>query len=70
VEIKVSYLKPLRAGRGDIVAEGEALRVGRRFAFAEAHARDHGGELVGHATSTVALTRPDHHPRQRVLPSS
>lgn len=58
IEIKVSFLKPLRAGSGEIKVEGRALQVGRRIAFAEAHARDTTGELVGHATTSIALSRP------------
>jgi uncharacterized protein (TIGR00369 family) len=58
IEIKVSFLKPLRAASGEIKVEGRALQVGRRIAFAEAHARDATGELVGHATTSIALTRP------------
>jgi uncharacterized protein (TIGR00369 family) len=58
IEIKVSYLKPLRAGAGEIAIDGRALRVGGRVAFAEAHARDGAGELVGHATTSLALIRP------------
>jgi uncharacterized protein (TIGR00369 family) len=57
IEIKVSFLRPLRAELGEVSAVGRALRVGRRVAFAEAHARDGGGELVGHATSSLALVR-------------
>lgn len=55
IEIKVSFLRPLHADRGEVSAVGRALRVGRRIAFAEAHARDGAGELVGHATSSLAL---------------
>jgi uncharacterized protein (TIGR00369 family) len=58
IEIKVSYLKPLRAGAGEIEVRGRALQVGRRVAFAEAEARDARGELVGHATSSLAIIRP------------
>jgi hypothetical protein len=29
----------------------------RQVAFAEAHARTVGGKLVGHATTSIALTR-------------
>jgi uncharacterized protein (TIGR00369 family) len=58
IEIKVSFVRPLRADGGVIEAHGRALRVGRRVAFAEAHARDAAGELVGHATSSLALIRP------------
>jgi uncharacterized protein (TIGR00369 family) len=58
IEIKVSFLSPLRAESGAIEIEGRALRVGRQVAFAEAHARDGTGKLVGHATSSLALLRP------------
>lgn len=57
IEIKVSFLKPLRAGTGVIDVHGCALRVGGRVAFAEAHARDDNGDLVGHATSSFAIAR-------------
>jgi uncharacterized protein (TIGR00369 family) len=58
IEIKVSFLKALRANAGEIEVRGQALKVGRRVAFAEAHARDQGGELVGHATTSLAINRP------------
>jgi uncharacterized protein (TIGR00369 family) len=57
IEIKVSYLKPLRADSGPIEVHGRALRVGGRVAFAEAHARDQNGELVGHATTSLAVSQ-------------
>jgi uncharacterized protein (TIGR00369 family) len=58
IEIKVSFLRSLRANAGEIEARGQALKVGRRVAFAEAHARDQSGELVGHATTSLAINRP------------
>jgi uncharacterized protein (TIGR00369 family) len=58
IEIKVSFLEPLHAGVGEIEVHGQALRVGGRVAFAEAHARDAGGRLVGHATTSIAVVRP------------
>ncbi len=57
IEIKVSFLKVLRADGGEIDVHGQVLRVGRRVAFAKAHARDGKGELVGHATTSVAVLR-------------
>jgi uncharacterized protein (TIGR00369 family) len=57
IEIKVSFLRPLRAGSGEIAVKGRALQVGHRIAFAEAHARDADGELVGHATTSIAISR-------------
>lgn len=58
IEIKVSFLSPLRAGSGELEVIGKALRVGRQVAFSEAHARNGEGKLVGHATSSIALLRP------------
>jgi uncharacterized protein (TIGR00369 family) len=58
IEIKVSFLKAVRSG-GVIEVHGQALRVGRRVAFAEAHARDGAGELVGHATTSLAVMQRD-----------
>jgi uncharacterized protein (TIGR00369 family) len=58
IEIKVSFLAPVRADSGPLEAEGRALRVGRQVAFAEAHARTPDGKLVGHATSSLAVMRP------------
>lgn len=51
----MSYLKALRVGSGAIDVHGRALQVGRRIAFSEAHARNPAGELVGHATSSIAV---------------
>jgi uncharacterized protein (TIGR00369 family) len=58
VEIKVSFLKALRADAGLIQVTGRVLRVGRRMGFAEAHARNAAGELVGHATTSAAILSP------------
>ena len=60
IEIKVSFLKPLLADAGEIEVRGQARKVGRRVGFAEAHARDQSGELVGHATTSLASNRPSH----------
>ncbi len=57
IEIKVSFLRALRADAGSIEVHGHSLRVGQRVAFAEAHARDSAGELVGHATTSFAISR-------------
>jgi uncharacterized protein (TIGR00369 family) len=57
IEIKVSFLAPVRANSGTIEVEGRALRVGRQVAFAESRARTPDGNLVGHATSSLALMR-------------
>jgi uncharacterized protein (TIGR00369 family) len=57
IEIKVSYIAPLRAESGEIEFHGRALRIGGRVAFAEAHAQNTSGELVAHATSSLAVLR-------------
>jgi uncharacterized protein (TIGR00369 family) len=57
IELKVSFLAPLHAGERTEV-RGSVLRIGRRVAFAEAHAYDAHGQLVGHATTTLVITRP------------
>jgi uncharacterized protein (TIGR00369 family) len=57
IELKVSFLAPLQAG-DRIDVRGRVLRIGGRVAFAEAHARNERGQLVGHATTTLAITRP------------
>ena len=57
IEIKVSYLRPIRAENGTLEVQGTALRIGGRVAFAEAHARSGTGELLGHATTTLAVIR-------------
>jgi uncharacterized protein (TIGR00369 family) len=58
IEIKVSFLKAVRADRGPVEATGRVLQVGRRIAFAEAHARNAAGDLVGHATTSLAVISP------------
>jgi uncharacterized protein (TIGR00369 family) len=53
IELKVSFIKPLPYDGREVIAHGKALRVGRRIAFAEAHAYDADGTLIGHATSSL-----------------
>lgn len=45
VELNVSYLSAA-PGRGDLVAEGRVLRLGRTLAVVEAEVRSEEGELV------------------------
>jgi uncharacterized protein (TIGR00369 family) len=54
IELKVSFLEPVAFDGSELEAQGRVLRVGRRIAFAEAHAHDAQGTLVGHATSSLA----------------
>jgi uncharacterized protein (TIGR00369 family) len=53
VELSLTFLRPLTGQR--VSAEGEALRVGRRLAFAEARIRDDTGELCATAKVTFSI---------------
>jgi uncharacterized protein (TIGR00369 family) len=54
IELKVSFLAPLPVDGQELEVRGRVLKLGRRVAFAEGHARDGGGRLLGHATSSLA----------------
>jgi uncharacterized protein (TIGR00369 family) len=55
-ELNVSYLSAA-PGRGELVAEGHVLRLGRTLAVAEAEVRTHEGELVVKGRATFRLWR-------------
>jgi uncharacterized protein (TIGR00369 family) len=55
IEIKVNFLKAVRAGDGELSARGRVTKRGSRVSFAEAEARDAAGSLVGTATSSLLL---------------
>ena len=59
IEIKVSFLRAVHGDGSAIEVSGRVLRIGRRVAFAEAHARNGDGDLVGHATSSIAVLGGD-----------
>jgi uncharacterized protein (TIGR00369 family) len=52
LEMKVSFLRPLFAGKA--LAEARILKLGRSTAFVEAELRDPAGELVAKASATQA----------------
>lgn len=52
IEIKVNYLKP--AGRGELMAKGKVLRMGKRVAFAVVEVWQD-SELVAYATGTYSV---------------
>lgn len=58
VELKVSYLRAIHAGRGEIRATGRVVKEGSRLAFAEGEIRDAGGRLLATASGTCLITRP------------
>ena len=57
VELKVSYLRAIHAGRGEIRAVGRVVKEGSRIAFAEGEIRDAEGKLLATASGTCAITR-------------
>ncbi|GJE00452.1 PaaI family thioesterase [Methylobacterium isbiliense] len=59
LELKVSYLRSVTADTGALRAEGRAISVGRRAAFAEATLKDAGQRIVATASSTLlVMDRP------------
>jgi uncharacterized protein (TIGR00369 family) len=59
LELKVSYLRAVIGGSGPLRAEGRAVSVGRKAAFADAELRDAKGRLCATASSTlIILERP------------
>lgn len=56
VELKVSYLRAIHAGRGEIRATGRVVKEGSRIAFAEGEIRDAEGKLLATASGTCVLT--------------
>jgi uncharacterized protein (TIGR00369 family) len=55
LEIKVSYLRPVRADTGELTARGWVTRAGRRAAFAEGDVRSPDGKVVATASSTCLV---------------
>ncbi len=55
IEIKVSYLRPIRADAGELRAHGWVTKPGRRVAFAEADLRDADGTVLATATSACLI---------------
>ncbi len=55
LEIKVNFLRPVRAGEGELTATGRVTKPGRRAAFAEGEVRDAAGRLVATASSTCLV---------------
>lgn len=55
IEIKVSFLRPIQAYKGDIVARGWVTKAGKRVGFAEADLRDAHGTVLATASSTCLI---------------
>jgi uncharacterized protein (TIGR00369 family) len=55
LELKVSYLRPVRPGA--LRSSAQVLHLGRSVAFLEAHLSDLEGELLAKASSTIRIRR-------------
>lgn len=58
MEIKVSYLRPVHADTGKLLAHGWVVKPGRRVAFAEADVRAPDGKVIATASSTLLVMGP------------
>jgi uncharacterized protein (TIGR00369 family) len=52
IELKVSYLRPVRRGSGLLTCVGTVSKAGNRVAFAEGSVTDASGKLVATATGS------------------
>ncbi len=55
IELKVSYLRPLRHDSGLVTCVGTVVKPGSRVAFAEAAVTDAAGKLIATATSSLLV---------------
>jgi len=55
LELKVAYHRPMTKDTGPVRAEGRAIQVGRRAAFAEGRLTDLEGRVYATATSTLLV---------------
>ena len=55
IEIKESYLKPVRASSGTLTAVGTVVKAGSRVSFTEGVVTDASGAVVATATSTLLV---------------
>jgi uncharacterized protein (TIGR00369 family) len=58
VNLQVSFLRPLFAGRGVVRAVGTVTKPGRRVAFARAEITDPEGRLAAEATASCLILGP------------
>jgi uncharacterized protein (TIGR00369 family) len=55
IEIKVNYLRPVRAGSGPLTCVGVVSKAGSRVAFADGTVTDAGGKLVATASGSLLV---------------
>jgi uncharacterized protein (TIGR00369 family) len=58
LEIKVSFVRPITAGTGELRCEGKTVHVGSRTSTAEGRLIDQSGKLYAHGTTTCLVLRP------------
>lgn len=58
VDLAVKMIRPVESGTV-LRAEGRTLNVSRRIGTSEASVHDPAGRLIGTATATMLITRPD-----------
>ena len=57
LEIKVNFVRPIKADTGRVRAEAKLIHVGGRTATAEGRVIDEAGKLYAHATTTCLILR-------------
>jgi uncharacterized protein (TIGR00369 family) len=57
LEIKVNFVRPMRADTGRVRAEAKLIHLGGRTATAEGRVIDEAGKLYAHATTTCLILR-------------
>jgi uncharacterized protein (TIGR00369 family) len=57
LEIKVNFVRPIKADTGRIRAEAKLIHLGGRTATAEGSVFDEAGKLYAHATTTCLILR-------------
>lgn len=55
IELKVSYLRPVRADSGVLTARGRVVKPGRKVAFAEGEVLDAEGKVLATATTSCLV---------------
>ncbi|MFI5776222.1 PaaI family thioesterase [Nocardia sp. NPDC051570] len=55
IEIKINYLRPVRADTGEIRVRGWVTKPGRRVGFGEGEVRDGEGKLLASASSSLLV---------------
>lgn len=55
LEFKVSFIRPITPGTGQVRADGTVLTLGRRIGTAEGRLTDAEGRLLVHATTTCLI---------------